>query len=110
MAWTGCPRRSGGPIKWKELHCRALAEFSAEKEDQWFWKFLEGLPCLRCRNHFETFLRDRPPTFGNHEQFFAWTVDAHNYVNRELGKKEVSLKEAYDFHRCEKDALEIPAE
>lgn len=100
------PKAVWGPIKWRELHCRALTNLPMEKEKQWFEQFLKGLPCPKCRNHFGKFLEDKPPQFGRREDFFAWTIDAHNYVNQELGKPLVSLEDAKDIYRCEEDSMD----
>jgi hypothetical protein len=100
------PKEIWGPIKWKELHCRALIDFPMDKEEQWFEEFLDGLPCPHCRKHFEQFLEKHPPPFENRESFFKWTVDAHNHVNGKLGKKEIDHQEAYRLHHFDKNAVE----
>jgi hypothetical protein len=59
-------------------------------------EFVEGyvyiIPCLSCRQHFEKVLVENPvPETGD---FFQWSVDVHNIVNKRLGKPEVSYEEA----------------
>jgi hypothetical protein len=47
---------------------------------------------LSCRQHFEQVLVENPiPEAGD---FFKWSVDVHNIVNKRLGKPEVSYEDA----------------
>ncbi len=88
------PKSVWGPIKWKELHCRALAYLPMDHEEQWFKSFIESIPCPKCQRHFESFVEQQPPSFASRPKFFEWTVSAHNFVNRALNKKELDLEEA----------------
>jgi hypothetical protein len=59
-------------------------------------EFVEGyvyiIPCLSCRQHFEQVLVENPvPEAGD---FFKWSVDVHNIVNKRLGKPEFSYEDA----------------
>lgn len=59
-------------------------------------EFVEGfkavIPCLSCRMHFDSVLTENPvPEAGD---FFQWSVDVHNIVNKRLGKPEFSYEEA----------------
>lgn len=92
------PKSVWGPIKWKELHSRALTSLPMDDEAKWFQQYVEGLPCPECREHFEQFLGENPPDFTNRGSFFEWTVRAHNFVNRACGKKELSADEARELH------------
>ena len=92
------PKSVWGPIKWRELHCRALVDLPMDDEQEWFRNFREGLPCAKCRVHFEDYIAHHPPDFSSREKFFQWTVDAHNHVNQHTGKKIVSLDEAHKIH------------
>lgn len=90
------PKSAWGPMKWKELHCRALAYLPMEGEQGWFDSFVESIPCSKCKHHFESYLKQNPPFEKpiTRPEFFQWTVDAHNYVNRQLRKKELTYAEA----------------
>jgi hypothetical protein len=63
-------------------------------EQVWFDDFVRELPCPKCRAHFEEFVQKNPPDLSTREDFFKWTVDAHNAVSLALGKPTVSLDEA----------------
>ena len=48
------PKDVWGPIKWRELHARALSNLPMAGEEEWFVAYVEGLPCARCRRHFDS--------------------------------------------------------
>ena len=93
------PKSVWGPIKWKELHTRALMPTAMEGEERWFASYLDGLPCEKCRQHFAEFLGQSPPDFSSRESFFNWTVAAHNYVNVAMGRRSWSIEEARAEHQ-----------
>ena len=97
------PKSVWGPIKWKELHTRALLDRSMDGEPDWFAAFVDGLPCPKCREHLEQFLRKSPPDFRSRIWFFAWTVAAHNYVNQQVGRRTLSVAEATKEHQFTPD-------
>jgi hypothetical protein len=101
LSWM--PKTIWGPIKWKELHVRALSPFPMDEERDWFGAFLAGLPCPKCREHFNVFLEENPPDFSSREAFFEWTVRAHNDVNEATGKRVISVGEARELHPCSFD-------
>ena len=86
------PPSKWGPHFWMTLHvaCLGCQDYKALTE------FVEGymyiIPCLSCRQHFEQVLVENPiPEAGD---FFKWSVDVHNIVNKRLGKPEVSYEDA----------------
>lgn len=86
------PPAKWGPHFWMTLHiaCLGCQDYKALSE------FVEGymyiIPCLSCRMHFEQVLVENPiPETGD---FFKWSVDVHNIVNKRLGKPEFSYEEA----------------
>lgn len=86
------PPTKWGPHFWATLHiaCLGCQDYKALAE------FVEGyvyiIPCLSCRQHFEQVLVDNPvPETGD---FFKWSVDVHNIVNKRLGKPEFSYEAA----------------
>lgn len=103
LAWM--PKTAWGPMKWKELHLRALAYINLTRKDdglvvtsaetKWFNAFVESIPCPLCQHHFQSYLQQNPlPEEMTRPQYFRWTVDAHNYVNRSLRKPELTIPEA----------------
>lgn len=86
------PPSKWGPHFWMTLHiaCLGCQDYKALTE------FVEGyvyiIPCLSCRQHFEQVLVENPvPETGD---FFQWSVEVHNIVNRRLGKPEFSYEDA----------------
>ena len=67
-----------GPILWKHLHKHAKHN---KYSKDWLDTFTSVIPCGTCKNSFKDF------SHPNKEQnFFSWTVEVHNKVNRKLGK------------------------
>ena len=54
------------------------------------------VPCLTCKEHFYTFLRnaDLDQATSSRENLFSFFVDIHNYVNKRYNKPMMSLEEA----------------
>lgn len=86
------PPSKWGPHFWATLHiaCLGCQDYKALSE------FVEGyvyiIPCLSCRQHFEQVLVENP--IPEADDFFKWSVDVHNIVNKRLGKPEVSYEDA----------------
>lgn len=96
-----------GPFFWGTIHITSLgyptnptyAHKRAAKE------FIESLtqliPCPICREHFATHLEKNPisPHLDRRVDFFRWTVQLHNEVNKTLGKPTVTELEALMFYK-----------
>ena len=72
---------------WAELHSKT------NPTKEWFANWLKRVPSFgcKCRDAFEAIIKANPPRF---DDWFAWTVEVHNAVNRKLGRKEWTLDEA----------------
>jgi hypothetical protein len=53
------------------------------------------LPCPVCREHFRVVIQEKPVEnwLDNRKSLIEWVWMAHNSVNRQLGKAEVSMNE-----------------
>ncbi len=90
-----------GPSLWKELHTNAL---NCKNTND--WRFLSAFgrkvkaatvdkaKKCNCASFWDTYVVQHPPTYYPPEAYFEWTVNAHNAVNRKLGKREYSVAEA----------------
>ncbi len=84
------------PSSWDELHPRALAH-PGGSDLFWLLEFTSRIAgTCDCRSHWIDLIRRMPPDFNN---YFAWSVAAHNDVNRRLGKPELHLAEALEIWR-----------
>ncbi len=81
---------------WGELHCRALVfdGTNVTEETRWLDDFFRRLPCGDCKKHWKLMIAATPPRWNNSADYFRWTVDLHNEVNRRLGKPELSVEGA----------------
>ena len=79
---------------WKELHERAL-NFEGKEDRRYLYDFGRKIPRFtagcKCREFWTIWIRSNPPDFKN---YFAWTVKAHNAVNKKLNKPELTSEEA----------------
>ena len=99
-----------GPSAWNMLHVVAHSFPSSPTDEhrQHMHNFLHlfalHLPCPSCREHFTDLLKRNIPeatadAFRSRDSLVMFMNDAHNEVNRRLGKREFSLTEHYAIYR-----------
>lgn len=78
---------------WAMLHrfCALPAAKNADRLAEFLIQFDRELPCGDCRRHWRKLLLELPP---NIRDPFAWSVAAHNAINRRLKKREMTIPEA----------------
>lgn len=84
--------RTTTDASWKELHYRALT-FKGENDFMWMENFnrrVRSVGCS-CQGNWHSYLREHPPRY---KDYFRWSVEAHNDVNRKLGKPIMEFDEA----------------
>lgn len=79
---------SWGPYYWALLHISALTNTSGFPELVQLFPAL--IPCPTCSEDFRKIIADYPLT----GDYFTWSVDVHNLINRKLGKPQVSYEDA----------------
>lgn len=91
-----------GRQAWHFIHMVALSypEQPTDEDKENYTRFLKSLefalPCSICGEHFRENMEKHPPRLNSRQQFFEWTVDIHNEVNRKNKKKVVSYSQAID--------------
>lgn len=87
--------RATGAGTWAVIHLAGKdADENYDNYDHFMWLvqlIASTYKSEDCRNHFADFLAKYPPQRG---LAFAWTIDAHNAVNRRQGRHELTLSEA----------------
>lgn len=79
---------------WHELHTKQNATI------EWLLDWIARIPPgCGCGESFESIMLRLPPRF---DDWFAWTVEIHNAVNRKLGKTEITLAEAIELWQRDK--------
>ncbi|KAJ5124298.1 ERV/ALR sulphydryl oxidase [Penicillium bovifimosum] len=91
-----------GRSTWTLLHSMAATypeKANAEHQDNMrgFLKFFSKLyPCWVCADDFQTWMAhpsgQNQPRLGSRKEFGWWMCEAHNEVNRKLGKKEFDCR------------------
>lgn len=99
-----------GPAAWNTLHVVAHSfphePSDAERDDMrtFLLLFTKHLPCPSCKRHFMDLLSRRLDERALQSRFslVAFMNDAHNEVNRRLGKRVWTLEEHYRVYRRRK--------
>ena len=99
-----------GPYLWFFIHTLCLEysdnpnENDRRKIKQFFLNLGNLIPCEQCSEHYSLNLSsisniDNALTDSN--SLFNWSVDLHNIVNIDTGKKiQMSYNEAYKLYKC----------
>ena len=99
---------TAGPKLWKSIHNVALLEYpeNPSEDDKTYYMnyykdFWKIIPCLKCSVNYRKNWEELPITsyLESRTQLFEWTVLLHNIVNKELGKKELSIDEALAIYK-----------
>lgn len=80
-----------GPQLWARLHQTALV---GKLTLGWLTGFLNQIGCGRCKKKWKDWVAANPTPFGTPEGQFVWSVEGHNEVNKELGKKVLTIDQA----------------
>jgi hypothetical protein len=99
-----------GPGTWFSMHLMAFNAHKNNSKQQkeatvWYIRLLsDNFYCKKCGEHFKDYLGKNPPEASS--DIFAWTVNFHNHVNRDIRKETWEYQTAYDYYNtvtaCEK--------
>jgi hypothetical protein len=72
-------------------------------DPQWheLWVLLIPAFGCSCKQDFADYCKDNPPDFSSPDAYWLWGVQLHNWVNRKLGKPELTVEEALAIWRRE---------
>lgn len=96
----GINAKQWGSQAWHFIHSIAYAypENPTDLEKTFYNQFIYSLsyvlPCSICSEHFMEILKYMPPKLDSQQDFFNWSVDVHNEVNKNNGKPILSHEEA----------------
>ena len=87
-----------GKEGWRFIHFVAITYDPSKKEEflNFFQNLPKILPCPVCGKHFKENMAKLPPRMESNQTLFEWTVDMHNLVNKENGKKIYTYDQAYN--------------
>lgn len=99
-------RAEVGRAGWKMIHT-ILAQYPEEptEEDRMtlstYLKLLSRVyPCRECAEHFQELLKLYPPQLSSRKAAVMWGCDAHNKVNKRLGKEIFDCAYIFDKYDC----------
>ena len=104
-------KQDWGPSAWSFIHYTALAypvqptETDKENYKTFYYSLQNTLPCPKCAENYQRHLKDIPidEALVGPEELFKWTIDIHNEVNKELGKRKYSYEEVSDKYIKKKE-------
>lgn len=105
-----------GPYMWGAIHLISLGapeqiDTATKSAYSLFFQQLPYiLPCASCARHLQENLANSPVEghLQGRESLFAWSVQLHNTVNRQLGKPEISLSKAREHWEKVCKGLQLP--
>ena len=95
-----------GRFFWTTMHVAALGypdnanEATRQQYKQFYTNLGHVLPCAKCRRNYAQHFQELPIDLYMYDKtsLFAWTVQLHNIVNKETGKREWTPEEARTFY------------
>ena len=92
-----------GPCAWNTLHSfchtspHSLRREEMDDMERFLLLFAKQLPCPSCRRHFTSYLQENltEEVLAGRKSLVRFMNEAHNTVNRRLGKREWSLQKHY---------------
>jgi len=91
-----------GRFAWSKKH--GYLGCDPQRHDLWVL-FIPAFGCS-CKEDFNVYCKDNPPDFSSPEAYWLWGYNLHNWVNRKLGKTELTIEEALAFWRREDGVTE----
>ena len=88
---------------WKSLHDGSILT----PRDLANWEICIPQYGCPCKRFYAEWKAANPPDFASPEAFFRWGVNLHNAVNAKLGKKQITIEEAYSIWRKSDGVTEI---
>ena len=109
-------RNNWGPNAWSFIHYVALGyptnptDNDKENYKTFYYSLQNTLPCQKCAVNYQRHLKDIPidSALDGPQELFKWTIDIHNEVNKELGKRKYSYEEVSDKYKEKESASSIP--
>jgi hypothetical protein len=89
-----------GPVQWLALH-QMLRGYPEQPSDAkrtalaaYVTALADVLPCESCSGHWRALLAQSPVDTSSRTAALKWSIDAHNTVNKRLGKPVLSYDDA----------------
>lgn len=99
-------RENLGRSTWTLLHTIAATypAFPTAQHKKDVLKFIYLIskiyPCGECAEHFQKLLSGLPPRANSHDDLKLWLCEAHNKVNKRLGKSQFECIKIDDYWKC----------
>jgi hypothetical protein len=95
-----------GKYVWVSIHVIALgypdkpSDEDKKNYKEYFLNLWKVLPCYKCSINYLRHLEELPidGVLADNISLFKWTVDLHNIVNKETGKRQMPFEEALEIY------------
>ena len=95
-----------GPQAWSFIHYIALSypdnptEEDKNNYKDFYINLQNVLPCPKCASNYKDNLERIPidTSLVGNKELFKWTIDIHNMVNNELGKRKYTYEEVFKIY------------
>lgn len=96
-----------GPHQWFMMH---TISFTYPEEPSphdkrvyhdYYASLKDVLPCEACKRHYNTYFLQHPigPHLDRRKDLIQWVVNIHNFVNKNLGKRELTVEEVMIIYK-----------
>ena len=95
-----------GPHLWFIMHVISFeypqqpSEYDKRIYHDFYTSLKDVIPCQDCRKHYREFITRYPisPHLDTRSSLIKWVIQVHNFVNKSLGKPELSVAEVLNIY------------
>jgi len=95
-----------GPHLWYVMHIISFeypqqpSEYDKRIYHDFYTSLKDVIPCQDCRKHYREFITRYPisPHLDTRSSLIKWVIQVHNFVNKSLGKPELSVAQVLDIY------------
>lgn len=95
-----------GPHLWFIMHVISFeypqqpSEYDKRIYHDFYNSLKDVIPCQDCRKHYRDFITRYPisPHLDTRDNLIKWVIQVHNFVNKSLGKPELTTQQVLDIY------------
>jgi len=95
-----------GPHLWFIMHIISFeypqqpSEYDKRIYHDFYTSLKDVIPCSDCKKHYRDFITQYPitPHLDTRSSLIKWVIQVHNFVNKSIGKPELSVQEVLDIY------------
>lgn len=95
-----------GPHLWYIMHIISFeyplqpSEYDKRIYHDFYTSLKDVIPCQDCKKHYREFITRYPisPHLDSRASLIKWVIQVHNFVNKSLGKAELSVAQVLNIY------------